>query len=65
MVAETEKVKRSIAKFKFKFNGLSFNMDDAETVTLVYELVGIYRLCFSLGILILVLILVSYSYSLL
>ena len=29
MVAETEKVKRSIAKFKFKFNGLSFNMDDA------------------------------------
>ena len=29
MVAETEKVKQSIAKFKFKFNGLSFNIDDA------------------------------------
>ena len=29
MVAEIEKVNRNIAKCKYAFNGLSFNVDDA------------------------------------
>ena len=29
MVAEQEKVNRNIAKSKYAFNGLSFNIDDA------------------------------------
>ena len=41
MLGKTEKVNPKIAKCKYVFNGLSFNVDDAETVTLVYKLIGI------------------------
>ena len=41
MVGKIENVNPMIAKCKYAFNSLSFNVDDAETVTLVYELIGI------------------------
>ena len=41
MVGKIEKVNLKIAKCTYAFNGLSFNVDDVETVTLVHEFIGI------------------------
>ena len=41
MVGITEKVKAKIVKCKYAFNGLSFNVEDTETITLVYQFIGI------------------------
>ena len=41
MMGKTEKVNPKIAKCKHAFNVLSFNVDNAATVTLVYEFIGI------------------------
>ena len=41
MAGKTEKVNPRITKCKYAFNGLSFNVYDAETITLVYKLIGV------------------------
>ena len=46
MVGKIEKVNLKIAKCTYAFNGLSFNVDDVETVTLVHEFIGIPLLLF-------------------
>ena len=50
MVGKTEKVNPKITKCKYAVNGLSFNVDDAEIVSLAYELIGIPLCLLYLGL---------------
>lgn len=50
MVGKTEKVKPKIVKCKYAFDGLSFNVEDTEKITLVYQFIGIPLCLLYLGL---------------